>query len=67
MPDFEAWGKSLDWYEDGQEDSRIADALKQAFDQGRALGNREAICTTQEWWEEQDSDKTWLDSQTTEE
>ncbi len=43
----------------------IAEELKAMFDQGRALGNREAICNTQEWWQEQDNDEGWIKAQDT--
>ncbi len=54
MPDFEKWGHSLEWHEGFDSSGHIAQALKQAFDQGRVLGQREALCNTQEWWEHQD-------------
>lgn len=61
MPDFDQWGLNI-VSERNNGWSDISDALKQAFDQGRALGNREAICTTQDWWEEQDNDDAWIDA-----
>ncbi len=47
IPDFKQWAKQLTY---GRHDSAITEALKQAFEQGRALG------TTQEWWEPVDKD-----------
>ncbi len=58
MPDFQAWCKALLY---GKSDYRIEEALKQAFDQGYRLGFREGA-DIDEWFEEQDNDKEWLES-----
>lgn len=51
MPDFEEW--SIRLLEAGENNlDGMEYALKQAFEQGRALGRGEQ----QEWWEQQDSD-----------
>ena len=67
MPDFEEWAEVMTGtpINKGYARSIIAPALKASFEQGRALGNREAICTTQEWWEEQDNDAAWIDANET--
>ncbi len=69
MPDFDEWGRNI--YHKVTESYKSwsigisniysnyhpKEDLKQAFEQGRALGAREAICSNQEWWEQIDEDK----------
>lgn len=54
MPDFKTWGENTSR-------GNVEQALRQAFDQGRALGFREgrAINNTQEWWEYMDDDEEY--------
>lgn len=78
MPDFYKWAIKVTGLHCVYRLVGTQDALKQAFDQGYALGFREgelkgqkdSLTNTQEWWEPQDSDKEWLaahDEPTTEE
>lgn len=65
MPNFDEWATSFTWSPepDGLSvEQRFAIALRQAFDQGRALGAREALCSNQEWWKDEDEDEAWLQS-----
>ncbi len=76
MPDFEEWVKNLVFeYVDYEcYHGRVEEALKQAFDQGYALGYRGGkrdgyylgsqsdITNTQEWWEDQDNDAAWVNA-----
>lgn len=41
MPDFDRWAVSL-WQNNGPKCTKVKEALQQAFEQGRALGRREA-------------------------
>ncbi len=56
MPDFKQWAKTIHTI---HRQELIEEVLKLVFNQGRALGNREAICTTQEWWQDVDNDVTY--------
>ncbi len=56
MPDFHKWAINITGLHCVYRLAATEEALEQAFQQGRVLGSREAICTTQEWWEEVDDD-----------
>lgn len=54
MPNFEAWAKYVD-----NTDAAVAMALKQAFEQGRALGHREGQQEeANAWWVDLDREVT---------
>ncbi len=59
IPDFDKWAEIIRNYPIKD----ISWNLQQVFDLGRELGQREMVCTDQEWWTEQDADKEWLDAQ----